>query len=110
MDALKNELKGLILRVCEIKDVRPEDIDDHDYLINGSGKLRLTSLDAVEIAVAIDRVYGVRIRDTSAAKSLMRSLHSLAEFVAAEVAAASRPPRSAQFDLRPAAPAMEKQR
>lgn len=79
---LKPALKAMIVEVCDL-DIEPEQIRDDERLINGDGDFDLGSLDAVEIAAAIDFEYGVRIKDLSAAKSVFRSVDSLAEHIVA---------------------------
>lgn len=81
VEALKSDLKNLILTTCSIKNVKPEEIQDDDYLINGQGALQLESLDAVDLAVAIERNYGVRIEDISSAREHMKSVNTLATHV-----------------------------
>ena len=78
---LKQALKVMIVEVCDLE-IEPEQIQDGERLINGDGEVDLGSLDAVEIAAAIDYEYGVRIRDLSAAKSVFRSVDSLADHIA----------------------------
>lgn len=82
--SLKTRLKQIILEVCDIPDLTVDDIDDDERLIRGTGKLDLGSLDAIEISAAIDKEWGVRIEDLSAAKAAFRSVSSLAEHVARE--------------------------
>ena len=78
---LKHRLKVLIIEVCDLDGITPADIADDERLINGRGKFHLGSLDALEIAAAIDREWGVRIEDLSAAKAAFRSIDSLAEHI-----------------------------
>ena len=78
---LKSALKAMIVEVCDL-DIEPEQIRDEERLINGDGELDLGSLDAVEIAAANDYEYGVRIKDLSAAKSVFKTIDSLAAHIA----------------------------
>ncbi|MCP4805939.1 MAG: acyl carrier protein [Proteobacteria bacterium] len=83
-DALKLRLKEIILEVCDLEgELSPADIQDDGQLINADNGLDLTSLDAVEIASAIEYEFGVRIQDLSAAKKAFRSIDTLAATVAA---------------------------
>jgi acyl carrier protein len=75
-------LRELIIEVCDLDGVTPADFDDDRRLINGPGPISLGSLDALEIAAAIEREWGVRIEDLSAAKTAFRTLGSLAAHVA----------------------------
>lgn len=84
LPALRARLKQIIVEVCDVQNVAPEEITDDERLIRGEGKLDLGSLDAIEIAAAIDKEYGVRIEDLSAAKAAFRSVTSLADHIARE--------------------------
>jgi acyl carrier protein len=57
---LERELKHLIVEALMLEDVAPEDIDAESPLF-GSG-LGLDSIDALELAIAIERRYGVKIQ------------------------------------------------
>ena len=81
---LKSRLKQILVDVCDLQDIEPGDIDDEERLIRGGGKFDLGSLDAIEISAAIDKEYGVRIEDLSAAKAAFRSVSSLAAHIAKE--------------------------
>lgn len=79
--ALVSELKALFIEGLHLEDVQPDDIDPEEPLF-GEG-LGLDSIDALEIAVLLDREYGVKITsDDSRNHAIFASLNSLAEFVA----------------------------
>jgi len=59
-ERLRSELKQLIVDECEI-DFPPADIDDNEYLLGEAGRLGLDSLDALQIAIAVQKRYGKRI-------------------------------------------------
>lgn len=80
--ALRHRLKELVIEVCDLDGIVPDDIGDDERLIRGGGRFDLGSLDALEIAAAIDREYGVRIEDLSLAKTAFRSISSLADHIA----------------------------
>lgn len=79
--ALRDALKALVVEVCQLDDPA-ESIDDDEQLI--AGRLDLNSLDAIEIAAAVDYGYQVRIEDVRGARSIMRSIRSLADHIAQE--------------------------
>ena len=61
---LRHRLKALLIESCDLEGLAPEDIDDDERLIRSDrAELDLTSLDAVEIASAIEFEFGVRIED-----------------------------------------------
>ncbi len=87
MEDLEVELKRLIVQSLSLEDVRAEDIESEAPLF-GSG-LGLDSVDALELAMAISRKYGVHIdADSEANQRVFHSVQSLAQFIRAEQARA----------------------
>lgn len=76
-------LKELIIRACEIQDVRPEDVPTDVPFIGGPGPLKLDSLDAMEIAMELRYTFGVELKNASTAAQAMQSFDTLADFVIA---------------------------
>lgn len=68
------ELKRLIVEACD-KDLEPATIDDHEALFGPEARLELDSLDALQISMALQRQYGIRLADS---KELRRALESVA--------------------------------
>jgi acyl carrier protein len=83
---LVDRLRQLIVETCQVRDVRPAEIPEDVPIISGPGPLQLDSLDALEIAVALNREYGVEIEEVSAATQAFSSLGHLAEFLQARAA------------------------
>lgn len=82
MQTLEAEVKSLIVEALMLDDVRAEEIDSEAPLF-GAG-LGLDSIDALELAMAIERRFGVKLRaDDPATRSLFASVRSLAEHVRA---------------------------
>jgi acyl carrier protein len=75
------KLKEMIIRACEITDVKPEDVPTDVPFIGGPGPLILDSLDAMEIAMEIRFEFGVELRNASTAAKAMQSFDSLADFI-----------------------------
>jgi acyl carrier protein len=75
------ELKKMVIDSCNVKNCLPEDIDDTEQMIGGRGKLKLDSLDAVEIVMSIEKTYGIKIENPGAARKMMKSFLTLADFV-----------------------------
>lgn len=75
------EMKTLIVDALMLEDVEPSEIEDEAPLF-GSG-LGLDSIDALELAIAIDKKYGVKIEaEDERNKQIFRSVQSLAAHVA----------------------------
>jgi acyl carrier protein len=79
---LKLEIKKLIMNTLAINDVDPNEVDDEKPLFGGDNALTLDSVDAIEIIMAIQRNYGVRIADQNLAREVVRSINSIAQFIA----------------------------
>ena len=82
--ALRQHLKALIIRVCDVRGVGPEQVDDEEPIFSEDGVLGLTSLDAIEIAVAIEREYKVKMKNMSSARDVFRSIATLSEHIGRE--------------------------
>jgi acyl carrier protein len=81
-DELKQALKAMIVKECD-KDVDPATITNEEQLIGG-GPLDLDSLDALQICMAVQDRYGVRIEDGPKARKALRNIDELAETILAE--------------------------
>jgi acyl carrier protein len=84
--ALIEDLKRLIVAECDIE-ISPEEIDADARLIGGD--IDLDSLDALQIALAVQERHGVRIEGGPDARKSFASVSSLADFIIAAKAAES---------------------
>ena len=75
------EIKRLIMSTLAIENIDPEDVDDEKPLFGGGNALTLDSVDAIEIIMAIQRTYGIRIADQNLARQVIRSVDSIAQFI-----------------------------
>ena len=78
---LNQELKELVLKVGRIKDVRVDQINDQDPIIGPVGPLQLDSLDALELVIALQKKYGVRIASDKSAHHVFKSFTVLSTFI-----------------------------
>jgi acyl carrier protein len=79
MSDLKQDIKELIISSLNLDDVTPEQIvDDAPLFQEGLG---LDSIDALELAVAIERKYRVTIPDEAVGKKVFSSVSALAQYV-----------------------------
>lgn len=81
MEALITGLKKHIIEVLNLEDLQPEDIDN-DAPLFGEG-LGLDSIDALELIVMMEKVYGIRVKDPSAGKEIFKSVNTMAAFIEA---------------------------
>lgn len=83
-DALKLELKRLVLRECQKEHIQPDQIADDDVLIGSASRLDLDSLDALQIALAVKQTYGKRIDGGNETRKALQSINTLADFILAD--------------------------
>ena len=82
-DNLEQELRDLIVDSCNIPDA-PEEVFPDAPLIGPDSPWGLDSLDAVEIVVAVQKAYEVRIGGQETSREVLASLRTLAEFIRKE--------------------------
>ena len=77
---LEKELAHLIVDVLNLEDIKPDEIEPEAPLF-GEG-LGLDSIDALEMAMAISKKYGVKLRsDSKENTEIFKSLRSLSQYV-----------------------------
>ena len=79
----KVEIKQMIIDAVDIPDVEPGQIEDGSPLF-GTGNLGLDSIDALEITVALQSKFGVRIDNQNLAVEILQSVDTIANFVEAQ--------------------------
>jgi len=79
-EALEKELKELIVDALMLDDVTPDEIESEAPLfVEGLG---LDSIDALEMAIAIDKKYGVKIKaEDEGTRDIFRTVRSLASHI-----------------------------
>jgi acyl carrier protein len=80
MEDLKNQIKELIISSLNLEDVTPDQIEDDAPLFQSG--LGLDSIDALELAVALERRFKVTIPDEAVGKRVFASVTALATYVA----------------------------
>ncbi len=79
MEQLKLDLKKLIIEALMIEDMEPDEIGD-DMVLCGDG-LGLDSVDALELAVEIERVYGVTFPEAARSREVFQNVQTLAVYI-----------------------------
>jgi acyl carrier protein len=80
-DNLEHELLVSIIDLCNIEDILPEDVPVDAPLIGPESPLGLDSLDAVEVVVAVQKDYDVRIGGKSSSREVLQSIATLADYI-----------------------------
>ena len=77
-EGLKLRLKQLIVKEAD-KDVAPETIGDEEPLFGPPASLKLDSIDGLQLSMALQNQFGVRITDPKQLVRIMRSINTLAD-------------------------------
>ena len=83
-DELKLEIKNLMMSTLNIADVDPDDVVNSEPLFGGTNALTLDSVDGIEIIMALQRKYNIRLNDQNLARHIIQSVDSIAEFVSSQ--------------------------
>ena len=79
LEAIRKEMKELLVVNLELEDITPEEIKDDEPLFEEG--IGLDSLDAVEIVVLLERNYGLGIVDEEQAREIFQSIDTLSRWV-----------------------------
>ena len=79
MDTLIQKLKEEIIDALFLEDVKTTDIDEMAPLF-GEG-LGLDSIDALELIVLMEKVYGIKLKDPNKGKEIFKSIKVMAEYI-----------------------------
>ena len=80
MDDLKRRVKEMIVERLGLEGLRPEEIDDDAPLF--SEGLGLDSIDALELSIGLEKVFGVKLETEEEGKRAFASVSALAEHLA----------------------------
>ncbi len=78
-NALKTQIKDLLVENLMLQLSASEIADDQPLF--GPGSLGLDSVDALQLVVALDKTFGLKIRDPEAAREILRNVNSIAKAV-----------------------------
>lgn len=78
-----DSLRQLLVENCMLR-VTPDEIKA-DTPLFGPNSLGLDSLDALQMTVAIERDYGIAIKDPETARTIFQSLSHLQQWLCAEM-------------------------
>ena len=81
-ETLLLEIKRLIVESCE-RPVDPASIQDDELLFGPERRLALDSIDALQVSMAIQKRYGLRLTDSKETRRLLSCAGNLAAHLAA---------------------------
>lgn len=79
MDELKDRLREVIIKNLRLEGVQPQDIKD-DTPLFGEG-LGLDSIDALELVVALEKEFGIKIGDDEVGVKAFQNIGTLSAFI-----------------------------
>ena len=82
---LKDRIKAMMVENLMLQ-VSAAEIAD-DQALFGPGSLGLDSVDALQLVVALDKNFGLKIADPAAAKLILRSVNTITQAVQEKMAA-----------------------
>ena len=85
-DTLKEQIKTLMVENLMLQ-ITAADIAD-DLPLFGPGGLGLDSVDALQLVVALDKNFGLKIPDPASAKVILQNVNTITEAVKEKLAAA----------------------
>jgi len=81
IEEIRYEVKKLIIETLKFEGVRPEDIKDDLNFFSGENTIKIDSIDVIELVVAIQKKFDVKIDDQHLAKDVITTVNSIAGFV-----------------------------
>ena len=81
---LTREIAQLIIDTLNITHITADQVNTETPLFSDENELELDSVDAIEIVVAIQRAYGIRINSELPTREILNSIQSIADFLVKE--------------------------
>jgi acyl carrier protein len=79
---LEEQLKQLIIRECDKEDdIDWQDITNDEVLFGGKSRVQMDSLDALQVSLALQQKYGVRIEGAKEGRRILSTISSIASFI-----------------------------
>jgi acyl carrier protein len=77
---LKEDLKKHIIKYLNILDFTTEQITD-DMALFGPDGLGLDSIDSLELAVMLEREYGIKLTNPTEARKILVTINTMADYI-----------------------------
>ena len=79
---LKQHIKQLIIQECDKEDEFDwQELEDAELLFGGDSRIQMDSLDALQLSLALQQRYGVRIEGARDGRRVLASVNSIVEFI-----------------------------
>lgn len=83
-EALKLQLKKMIIDECEKEDMAADEIADDVLLFAPESGLDLDSVDALQLSMSLQVEYGVRLADPKEFRRVVTTINALANYLQPE--------------------------
>ena len=80
LEEIKAQLKEELIENLSLEDIEPEDITNDEVLFGEDG-IGLDSLDAVEIVVFLQRIWGIEIQNMEEGREILVSIDTMANHI-----------------------------
>ncbi len=80
LEEIRTRLKEELIENLSLEDVEPDDITNEEIIFDENG-LGLDSLDAVEIVVFLQRIWGIEIKDMEQSREILVSVDTMANYI-----------------------------
>ncbi len=79
VEEIKSEIKQLLLEVSNLPGMTPDRIDDQLSLFQDG--LGLDSIDILELVVALDKRYAIKVRNDEIGRNVLRNVSTIAQAI-----------------------------
>jgi len=79
INVIKQDIRRLMVENLMLQ-ISPEEIGD-DQPLFGPGSVGLDSVDALQLVVALDKTYGLKVADPEAARQILQSVNTIADAI-----------------------------
>lgn len=79
VDTIKSEIKQLLLEVSNLPGMTPDRIDDQLSLFQDG--LGLDSIDILELVVALDKRYAIKVKNDENGRNILRNVSTIAQAI-----------------------------
>ncbi len=73
-------LKNVLIKYLNLEDMTADEIDDKDPLFGDEG-IGLDSVDSIELVLAIEKEFGVKINDSKQYDTIFASIENLLKYI-----------------------------
>ena len=84
LQEIKLEVKKLIVETLNMQGIVPSEIKDDIPLLSGENTIKIDSIDVLELVIAIQKKFNVRLDDQNLARHIINTVDTISDFVYAQ--------------------------